>query len=227
MKTEKPNIGLEIASTKARCPVGETVGRRGIEQSKIPVLSCEGACIRGEIARQAANLVAREAPYGRGCHGELLTVPDSAIARWIKTARKVVLIDGCFLRCHGRMLESVLQPDRLAQFDALAVYKKYTDVFDVDDVSEAERMAAARQVADHVLARLAREDETDRLDFTPRQPLSSQADRTAGAPWTPTATHGYGGSSSRSATCRSRTARGRSTGPAATTSNCVARSNRC
>src|SRR5512134_281642 len=105
MTTEKSDIDLKITNTDRRCPIGETVGKRGIEQSRIPVLSCEGACIRGEIARQAANMVARQAPYSRGCHGELLTVPDSSIAKWFTTASKVVLIDGCFLRCHGRILE--------------------------------------------------------------------------------------------------------------------------
>lgn len=159
MSCRKKDLSLKITDTKLQCPIGETIGRRSMEESKIPVLSCEGACIRGEIARQAANMVAKEAPYGRGCHGELMTVPDSSIARWFKTAGKVVLIDGCFLRCHGRILEKMMDGDRLVQFDALAVYKKYTDIFDVDDVPEPERMATARQVADHVLDCLAREED--------------------------------------------------------------------
>jgi uncharacterized metal-binding protein len=158
MKREKQDIDLKIAGTTRRCPIGETIGKRSMEQSRIPVLSCEGACIRGEIARQAANMIAKEPPYGRGCHGELMTVPESSIAQWFNAASKVVLIDGCFLRCHGRILERMLDGDKLIQFDALAVYKKYSDIFDVDDVPEAERMATARQVADHVLDRLNREE---------------------------------------------------------------------
>lgn len=156
MNCEEKEIALTIANTTRQCPIGETIGKRGMEQSKIPVLSCEGACIRGEIARQAANMIAKEAPYGRGCHGELITVPDSSIARWFKTASKVVLIDGCFLRCHGRILEDMLDGDKLIQFDALAVYKTYNDIFDVEDVPEAERTATARQVADYVLGCLDR-----------------------------------------------------------------------
>jgi len=152
--TEKQEFTQAITATTGRCPIGETVGLHNMAQSKIPVLSCEGACIRGEIARQAANMIAKEAPYGRACHGELVTVPNSAISEWGKTAEKVVLIDGCFLRCHGRILENMLDEDRLIQFDALAVYKKYNDIFDADDVPEAERLATARRVADHVLNRL-------------------------------------------------------------------------
>jgi len=141
-------------TTNAVCPIGEATGKRNIRESKIPVLSCEGACIRGEIARLAAGLVAKQAPYGRGCHGELITVPDSAISRWIKTAAKVVLIDGCFLRCHGRIIENLIDEDRLIQFDALSHYNRYTDIFDYEDVPEDERKKVAQSVADWVLGSL-------------------------------------------------------------------------
>ncbi len=149
------SFSIEVEGTKNRCPVGETTGKRNMEEGKIPVLSCEGACIRGEIARLAASMVAKEGPYARACHGELLTVPDSAMAEWARDAEKVVLIDGCFLRCHGRILENLLGEDKLVQFDALKVYKKYSDLFEIDDVPEAERQEAARQVADSVLAALS------------------------------------------------------------------------
>ena len=148
------SFAVEVRKTDGHCPIGETVGKRNISEGRIPVLSCEGGCIRGEIARLAANMVSKEAGFARGCHGELVTVPDSAIARWIRGAEKVILIDGCFLSCHGRILEGLLKKGQLVQFDALKVYRKYTDVFDIDEVPEAERKEAARQVADSVLARL-------------------------------------------------------------------------
>jgi len=125
-----------------------------MEEGSIPVFSCEGACIRGEIARRAANLVAKEAPYRRGCHGELFTVPHSAIARWTEAAERVVVIDGCFLRCHGRIMRGIIGEDRLVEFDALSHYKKFTDVFDIDAVPEPECRATARTVADWVLESL-------------------------------------------------------------------------
>jgi hypothetical protein len=147
-------FAVAVRETDGRCPIGETVGKRNIERKLIPVLSCEGGCIRGEIARLAANMVTKEAGFARGCHGELVTVPESAISQWIRGAEMVVLIDGCFLSCHGRILEGLLDKDQLVQFDALKVYKKYTDVFDVDKVPEEERKEAARQVANSVLAEL-------------------------------------------------------------------------
>jgi uncharacterized metal-binding protein len=151
MSKSDAKFSVEVKRTENRCPIGETIGNRNMTENRIPVLSCEGACIRGEIARLAANMVSKEVGFARGCHGELVTVPDSAIAQWILGAEKVVLIDGCFLRCHGRIIEDLIAKEKLVQFDALSVYKKYTDVFDIDDVSQEERTAAARQVADSVL----------------------------------------------------------------------------
>lgn len=142
---------IQMNTTRAVCPVGESTGQKNIRESRIPVLSCEGACIRGEIARLAAGIVARKEPFGRGCHGELITVPDSAISRWIRSADKVVLIDGCFLRCHGRILENIIDREKLIQFDALSFYNRYTDIFDYEDVPETERKAVAQSVADWVM----------------------------------------------------------------------------
>jgi len=157
MNRSQQRFSIEVESTNGKCPIGETTGNRNIDEGRIPVLSCEGACIRGEIARLAAGMVGREEGFARACHGELLSVPDSAMARWVRQAGRVVLIDGCGLRCHGRILETLLDKGTLTQFNALAVYQKYTDVFDIDGVPEEDRRQAARQVADRVLAALKEE----------------------------------------------------------------------
>ncbi|MCK9197113.1 MAG: putative zinc-binding protein [Syntrophales bacterium] len=154
MTKSKAKISIVVDEPKGFCPIGERVGNQNKNERKIPVISCEGACIRGEIARLAAHLVAKEEPYRRSCHGEMFTVPTSAIAGWMKEAPKVVVIDGCFLHCHGRILKNLTNEDKIAQFDALSVYKKYTDIFDIDDIPEEDRKRVARQVADKVLADL-------------------------------------------------------------------------
>jgi uncharacterized metal-binding protein len=76
------------------------------------------------------------------------------MTQWVKEADKVVLIDGCFLHCHGRILKNLIGEDKLVQFDALSIYKKYTDLFYIDDVPEAERKETARQVADQVISQM-------------------------------------------------------------------------
>ena len=93
-------------------------------------------------------------PERRFCQGELSFVPHSTMARWAREAEKVVLIDGCFLRCHGAILKNIVDEDSVFEFDALSVYKKYMDIFDIDAVPEEECKAAARQVADFVLTAL-------------------------------------------------------------------------
>ena len=154
MKPGNADFSITVEATPGTCPTGEQWGARNIQEGKIPVISCEGACIRGEIARLAANMVAKEEPYRRGCHGEMFTVPGSSLARWMRESEKVVVIDGCFLHCHGRVMKNLVEEDRLVIFDALAVYKKYTDIFAIEDVPEEERKQVARQVADKVIADL-------------------------------------------------------------------------
>lgn len=152
---EENRFSLLVDEARGACAVGERQGLQNQREGRIPVISCEGGCIRGEIARLAANMVAREEPYRRGCHGELFTVPASAIARWMKGAAKVVVIDGCFLKCHARIVRNLIAEERIAEFDALSMYGKYTELFDIDAVPEEERIATARLVADKVLADMA------------------------------------------------------------------------
>lgn len=80
MSKKNTKFSRDVQATENRYPIGETIGNKNIMAGKIPVLSCEGACIRGEIARLAANMVTKEEPFARGCHGELLSVPDAAMA---------------------------------------------------------------------------------------------------------------------------------------------------
>ncbi len=163
MKATADTILLSVSKTEKSCPIGEAIGRRNMGEGKIPVLTCEGGCIRGEIARLVANSIVKEEPFRRGCHGELLTVPGSAIARWIKESEKVVLIDGCFLHCHGRVLENMIGKDKLLQFDALSYYNKYTDRFDIDSVPEEERKDTAKEVAAAVLMELRKTSKTSTI----------------------------------------------------------------
>lgn len=157
MRKSPENFTIEVEATKAVCPLGEVVGEEMIAEQQNPVISCEGGCFRGEIARVAAHMVAKEKPYSRGCHGEMFTAPRSAMADWAKKAKKVVVIDGCFMHCHGRIMKNVVGAENMVQFDALSMYNKdgqYTSKMLIDEVPEAERKELARQVADKVLSAL-------------------------------------------------------------------------
>jgi uncharacterized metal-binding protein len=155
MKAHTPDFSLQVRGVMGRCPAGETYAREQMERRTIPVMSCEGPCIRGEIARLAANFVAQDMPsLARACHAETFFVPHSSMARWVKEAQRIVMIDGCFLRCHGRVLQELVGTARMIQIEALPFYKKYTDIFNMDDVPEHERKAVARQVADKIIGKL-------------------------------------------------------------------------
>ena len=152
------NFSLQVQGMKAVCPLGEAVGAQMIAEKKLPVLSCEGGCFRGEIARMAAHLVGKEEPFMRGCHGEMFTAPTSAMADWAKKAEKVIVIDGCFMRCHGRIMKNIIGEQNMIQFDALSIYNKgnkYTDIMLYDEIPEEERKTLAQQVADRVLSEVS------------------------------------------------------------------------
>lgn len=149
-----PDFSLKVSEVKGVCPAGEVYAKRNIAEKKIPVLSCEGPCIRGEVARLAANLVSKEAPYARSCYAETLLVPHSSMTDWVKGAEKVVVIDGCFLSCLGRVLENVIDKEKIIHVDANPLYKEYSDVFLYTDVPEDARNDLARQVADKILDKL-------------------------------------------------------------------------
>ncbi len=152
-----PEFSLNVDGVNGVCPAGEKHAQENIAEGKIPVLSCEGPCIRGEIARLAANIVAEEAPYARSCYAETFLVPHSTMTRWVKDARRVVMIDGCFLKCLGRVLNNFIDAEKIIHIDTLPMHRKYGDLFLYTDVPEAERTEVAAQVADKILAKLSEE----------------------------------------------------------------------
>jgi uncharacterized metal-binding protein len=155
MDAYTPDFSLDVQGVQGFCPAGEVYSKQQIERNSIPVLSCEGPCIRGEIARLAANLITQEVPgFARACHAETFLVPHSSMAHWVKAAEKSIMIDGCFLKCHGRVLTNLIGEERMIHIDALPLYKKYTDIFLMNDVPEEERNAVAREVADKIILNL-------------------------------------------------------------------------
>lgn len=154
------DFSLPVQGVQGFCLAGEVYANEQIEKRTIPVLSCEGPCIRGDIARLAANYVTQDEPsLARACHAETFFVPHSSMARWVRGARKSIMIDGCFLQCHGRVLKQLISQQNLIQFDAFPLYRKYVEIFLMDDVPEAERKAVARQVADKIIASLKAQGE--------------------------------------------------------------------
>ncbi len=158
MTKSTPDFSLNISEVKGICPAGELFAKQNIADKKTPVLTCEGPCIRGEIARLVGNIVTEEAPeYSRCCYAETFLVPHSTMTAWVKGAERVVVIDGCFLKCIGRITENVIDKEKMIHIDTNPMHKKYSDVFLYTDVPEKERKEVARQVADRVMEKLSKE----------------------------------------------------------------------
>ena len=165
MEAYTPAFSVDVQEVKGFCPAGEAYAKQQIAAKRIPVLSCEGPCIRGEIARLAANLITQDVPsLARACHAETFFVPHSAMASWVTGSDKAIMIDGCFLKCHGRVLKSMMDEEKVVHIDALPLYKKYNDIFSMDDVPEEERKTVARQVADKIIAQLIAAGEVGALN---------------------------------------------------------------
>ncbi len=68
---------------------------------KIAVLACEGGCVKGEVARVAANILAyklqRDAAV-RICLGDAAT-GNSGMLDLVNRAPKVIAVEGCPLQC--------------------------------------------------------------------------------------------------------------------------------
>ena len=157
MAKSTPDFSIKVSGVKGLCPAGEVHAKQNIAEKRIPVLSCEGPCIRGEIARLAANTVAEEAPYARCCYAETFLVPHSTMTTWVRGAEKVVVIDGCFLKCIGRIMENVIDKEKIIHIDTNPIHDKFSDVFLYTDVPEETRKEVARNVADKVLEKLREE----------------------------------------------------------------------
>jgi len=140
---------VRIEETKNVCPMCENFAKEQIEKkTPIAVLSCDGACLRGEIARQAANLIAFElAPdtTARICLGGAFT-KNTGQRNLVRSSPKVLALEGCPIECGSRMMKGVidnLKPeivivDRLCDFDK--------NLFSINDLPE-EKIKELAQIA--------------------------------------------------------------------------------
>jgi uncharacterized metal-binding protein len=146
---------IHLEKTRNVCPMCEDYAARQVSKP-VAVMCCEGACLRGEVARQAANLLCHSlAPDQtvRICLGGAFT-KDAGQRSVVRNAPRVIALEGCFLNCSSRMMMGVLSQlepeiiiaDRLYDFDRR--------LFGIDEMPRAEIEAHARTVAEKVAERL-------------------------------------------------------------------------
>jgi len=142
----------KIVKTTNVCPMCEDYARAQASKP-VAIMSCEGACLRGEVSRQAANIICHKlAPDKtvRICLGGAFT-KDTGQRSLVRNAKRLIAIEGCFIKCSSRMMQGViggLSPeiilaDQLYDFD--------TSLFGIDEMPEDEIKANATKVAERIV----------------------------------------------------------------------------
>lgn len=160
-KTEKgchqSNKGetIMIEMTQKKCSLCEDYAQQHTSKPVV-VMCCEGACLRGEIARQAANTLCHKlAPEKtvRICLGGAFT-KDTGQRNLVRNACRLIALDGCFIECSARMMKgaiSDLDPEMIIT-DGLCDFDK--KLFGIDEMTENEIKICAEQVAEKVAEKL-------------------------------------------------------------------------
>jgi len=146
---------IQLPKTKVSCQACETYSASQLSKPVV-VMCCEGGCSRGEVARRAANLVcftlARE-KTARLCLGGAFT-KDTGQRRLAREAKRLIAVEGCFIKCATRMMLGVI-PDVIPE---VVVADDHYDIdpmpFGIDELCETDAQEAARKVAAHIAATL-------------------------------------------------------------------------
>lgn len=139
---------VQIRKTRNTCSSCEGYAERQAAKT-VAILSCEGACLRGEISRRAANQICYHlAPEKtvRVCLGGAFT-KDTGQRSLVRNAERVVVIEGCFIQCASRMMEGVLVEFNPEVSIADSLYDIDGDLFGIEELPEEQINAYAENVA--------------------------------------------------------------------------------
>jgi uncharacterized metal-binding protein len=139
---------LKIKKTINSCSLCEDYVHKN-EAKPIVVVSCEGACLRGEIARKAANQLCHSVIPDRTvrlCLGSALT-KQGGQRSLAKNAQRLIVLEGCPVDCGSRLINGLsddIHPE-VIRTDSLADFNK--NLFGIDEMSEEEINKQALLVA--------------------------------------------------------------------------------
>ena len=144
-----------IEKTKNVCPFCEDYAKNQTSKP-VAVMSCEGACLRGEVARRAANLICHSlAPEKtvRVCLGSAFT-KDTGQRNLVRKAQRVIALEGCFINCSSRMMKSVIRKLEPEVIIADKLYDFNRSLFGINEMSEDEINTHSQEVAKKIVERL-------------------------------------------------------------------------
>lgn len=138
---EKEYEVIHIEKTKKTCGLCEKyTSSKAENKDLIAVMSCEGACLRGEIARRVANkLCFEEMPEdsARVCLGSAFT-KDTGQRNMVRSAKKVIALEGCSIECGTRMMKGVLNDFSPEVIFVDRYYDFNKKLFAINEASEEE-----------------------------------------------------------------------------------------
>lgn len=144
----------ELTGGKKICAEGARYVEKVLLGSpKAAIMACEGACIKGEIARVAANILAyqleRDASV-RICLGDAVT-GDSGFVDLVKKAPETIVIEGCFLHCGTQIMKTRIPDFNPTIVEAIRLYSFDRDkYFEIFDMPRAEIKQYAQRIASHI-----------------------------------------------------------------------------
>lgn len=132
---------VNIERTNNVCSLCEDFAEKQLKD-EIPysILSCEGACLRGEVSRRVANNICfSEQPQktSRICLGGAFT-KNTGQRNLVRNAKRLIALEGCSIKCASRMMRGVIDD---LEPEIILVDKYYScdkNIFGIDEVSEQE-----------------------------------------------------------------------------------------
>jgi hypothetical protein len=152
----------KIEKTRNTCPMCESYAM-GHQFKPVAIMCCEGGCLRGEIARQASNLICHKMlpdKTVRICLGGAFT-KDTGQRSLVRNAKELIALEGCFIECASRMMKGVIPDLTPRVIIADSLYDFDRDLFGIDQMTEDEIKTHAMTVAQKVVGGL--QDQSSQL----------------------------------------------------------------
>jgi uncharacterized metal-binding protein len=151
---------VHIEKTKTTCKLCEDFTASKLSNPDLTaVISCEGACLRGEVSRRVANeLCFNKIPQNtaRVCLGSAFT-KDTGQRNMVRNSKRVIILEGCAIKCASRMMKGVL-PELNPEIVYIDRYYDFNkNLFRINEVSEEELVSYSNQAADNILYEIINE----------------------------------------------------------------------
>lgn len=142
---------VRIERSSSNCRLCDDYAERQ-KTKPVAVMCCEGACLRGEIARQAANMLCHTLAPGktvRICLGGAFT-KDTGQRSLVGQAAHLIALEGCLVKCASRMMKGVIEGLKPEVIIADRLYECDKSLFGIEEMPAEEIRAHASIVAQKI-----------------------------------------------------------------------------